>query len=422
MILRFRNEMIDWEISVGLDKDIHKYLEIEIVKVSSSLHSGKISCINIISKKSCAGGLIIRKYLYNYEYPVIGNSKLTKKLKNCSDKGLFLTLFRISFLEYGILGLENPEFVCEIPSKFSKTIVREESFFNRKLEESRKEFENSIVGYPENDSHTFHDFDPVHKKPLAYISEQKEFCGFKFHLNEEVLIPRKSTEILVRTSNQILSHFRNSEISPNYKDINAVNHAEKTRILDLGTGSGCILISIIKMNRESMNIAGTGIDISNKALEISEKNSDDLGVKELTNFIKCDFSNLLNITELIKSGPFDLVVCNPPYISIEKKSKMNLSSQIYEPSVALYADDGGYEYYQQIYSSLNSSQYEQPSSRLLTEGSVLLFEVGKGMADEVINIFKGWNVVLKRNDHQGNVRCVGFSKFKYRFNLSDAVD
>ena len=147
------------------------------------------------------------------------------------------------------------------------------------------------------------------KEPIAYIIREKEFWSLKFEVNKNTLIPRPETELII------------DYLSNLYKD-------KKINILDVGTGSGCILISLIS---ELKNSRGLGIDISQKALTIASKNSIKHHIESKVKFIKRSINDIYGIK-------FNLIVSNPPYIN--KRDIKNLSEDIrkYEPLIAL---DGG---------------------------------------------------------------------------------
>ena len=148
------------------------------------------------------------------------------------------------------------------------------------------------------------------RKPIAYLLNKKFFWKSEFYVNQNTLIPRPDTEIIIE---QILKVTKNKHC---------------LRILDIGVGSGCILLSILK---EKKNFYGTGIDMSKNSLEISRKNAQKLFVDKRLKFYKSD-------VDKFAQGKYDLIVSNPPYI---KKSDLKyLESDVlkFEPKLAL---DGG---------------------------------------------------------------------------------
>ena len=152
-------------------------------------------------------------------------------------------------------------------------------------------------------------------KPVQYILGETEFCGMRFFVDENVLIPRPETEELV---NQLVSC--------------SVNHNPSFRILDIGTGSGCIAISLAKLLKNSVV---TAVDVSEKALEVAKKNAETNGVN--VNFIKDDILNPKN-PELL-DNQFDIIVSNPPYVCESEKTEMRANVLDYEPSSALFVSD-----------------------------------------------------------------------------------
>ena len=152
-------------------------------------------------------------------------------------------------------------------------------------------------------------------KPVQYILGETEFCGMRFFVDENVLIPRPETEELV---NQLVSC--------------SVNHHPSFRILDIGTGSGCIAISLAKLLKNSVV---TAVDVSEKALEVAKKNAETNGVN--VNFIKDDILNPKN-PELL-DNQFDIIVSNPPYVCESEKNEMRANVLDYEPSSALFVSD-----------------------------------------------------------------------------------
>ncbi len=206
--------------------------------------------------------------------------------------------------------------------------------------------------------------------PLQHITHTQEFMKMDFYVDENVLIPRPDTEILVEET------------------IKIAQTMERPKILDLCTGSGAIAISLKKYIPSAQVYA---VDISKKALEIAKKNAHRLEAE--VKFIES------NLFEKIKNEKFDIIVSNPPYI---KKSDINYLSQEVqkEPQIAL---DGGYdglEFYRKI--SYQAIDY-------LKFGSYLCFEIGYDQKEEVLEILKGIEHYTKtycKKDLCGNDRVV----------------
>ena len=125
----------------------------------------------------------------------------------------------------------------------------------------------------------------IKREPIAYITGKKEFWSENFLVNENTLVPRPETELMIY---RVLKFFKNRTIN----------------VLDIGTGSGCVLLSILK----NLNFSrGTGIDISSKAIKVATTNAKNLNLSNRTHFKICDIKNY-NI------GKYDLIISNPPYI------------------------------------------------------------------------------------------------------------
>ena len=154
-----------------------------------------------------------------------------------------------------------------------------------------------------------------HHEPLSYIIKRKEFWSLGFNVNHNVLIPRPETETIVE---QVVRKFKGKS---------------SLHILDIGTGSGCILLSILK---ELKNSYGTGIDKSFKALTIAKKNSRKLNLLRRAKFIHCDVDNF-------NFGNYDVVVSNPPYICSHRINCLSEDIKSFEPRKALDGGSSGLE-------------------------------------------------------------------------------
>ena len=210
----------------------------------------------------------------------------------------------------------------------------------------------------------------IKREPVAYITGKKEFWSVNFEVNRSTLVPRPETEILI------------------YKIVDLLKN-KKINILDIGTGSGCVLLSILKELKFS---TGTGIDISKKAIKIAKKNAINLNLFRRTKFKVLDFQKY-------NHGKFDLIVSNPPYIA--SKDIKNLSKDItyYEPKIAL---DGGVDGLDLIKKVIYKSNY------LLKRNGLLALEIGFGQYKEVTNLLKRCNFreKTKEYDNNRNIRCI----------------
>lgn len=186
----------------------------------------------------------------------------------------------------------------------------------------------------------------VSHEPLQYILNSQEFMGLSFYVDKNVLVPRQDTEVLVET---ILEKMKNKAFSA----------------LDIGTGSGCIAITLAHYNK---NALVRGIDISKGALEVAKKNANDLGVSDRVTFEEQD------VFKLDAYGKYDVIVSNPPYIETDVIKTLDIDVKDHEPLGALDGGEDGLLYYRHIV---------KISPRLLTKSGILAFEVGHTQADDV---------------------------------------
>ena len=210
----------------------------------------------------------------------------------------------------------------------------------------------------------------VKREPVAYITGKKEFWSENFIVNKNTLVPRPETELMIY---RVLKFFKNRTIN----------------VLDIGTGSGCVLLSILK----NLNFSrGTGIDISPKAIKVATFNAKKLNLSNRTHFKICDIRNY-NI------GKYDLIVSNPPYIP--SKDIKNLSKDIinYEPKSAL---DGGIDGLDLIRKVIYKSNH------LLKRNGLLVIEIGYNQYRKIADILKEskFREISKEFDYNNNVRCI----------------
>ena len=208
-------------------------------------------------------------------------------------------------------------------------------------------------------------------KPIAYITGKKYFWKYEFEINEDVLIPRPDTEIIIE---QVLNIFKNKS---------------RINLLDIGVGSGCILLSILK---EKKNYLGTGIDMSNECVKLCKINANKLGVKNRVKIFKSNVDNF-------NFGKYDLIISNPPYI--KKLDLKNLDREVinFEPRLAL---DGGLEGLSEIRKVIVKS------SELIKRKGKLILEIAFDQKNEVIKLLKdeGFYIDNIVKDFAKNDRCI----------------
>ena len=207
-------------------------------------------------------------------------------------------------------------------------------------------------------------------EPIAYIFEEKEFWNKKFKVNSGTLIPRPETELLVE---KILDLFQD----------------RRPFILDIGTGTGCILLTLIE---EIENSSGIGIDISKKAIEVAKKNAINLKKKNILRFYNRSLDNIYGFK-------FDLIVSNPPYICRHQIKNLMEDVKRYEPRIALDGGNDGLDVIKKvIYKSKN----------ILKKKGMLALEIGHGQFKKVSQILKleGFKERFLIKDYRDNVRCI----------------
>jgi len=212
-------------------------------------------------------------------------------------------------------------------------------------------------------------------KPIAYLTNKKFFWKYEFDIVENVLIPRPDTEILVE---QVLNIYKNKN---------------KINFLDIGTGSGCILLSILK---ERKDFFATGIDISDDAIKICKINAYKLGVKNRVKFFKSDIDNFSN-------GKYDLIISNPPYIKNLDLKCLEKDVINFEPKLAL---NGGLEGITEIKKVINKS------AKLIKKNGKLILEIAFNQKEKVrqLLINNGFYVNMVIKDLAKNDRCIVSTK------------
>jgi release factor glutamine methyltransferase len=209
------------------------------------------------------------------------------------------------------------------------------------------------------------------REPVAYILQIKEFWSKDFFVNKNTLIPRPETELL---SENIIKIFK-----------------KKTAIsiLDIGTGTGCILLSILS---EIKGGKGTGIDISKKAIDVAKANSKKFFLQNRTRFYPKSFVDLYGCK-------YDLIVSNPPYIKTSEIKNLSDDIKRFEPKIALDGGNDGLDVVKKII---------YKSRTILKKFGSLALEIGNGQYYKVSHILKdqGFRVNVLVKDYQNNIRCI----------------
>ncbi|MDC6482901.1 peptide chain release factor N(5)-glutamine methyltransferase [Candidatus Pelagibacter sp.] len=213
------------------------------------------------------------------------------------------------------------------------------------------------------------------RKPIAYLLNKKFFWDSEFYVDKNTLIPRPDTEIIIE------------EI------LRLTKHKNKINILDIGVGSGCILLTIL---RERKNFYGTGIDISKKSLDISKINAKNLNVERRVKFYKSDIDKFTK-------GKYDFIVSNPPYIKSCDLKYLESDVINFEPKLAL---NGGLDGLSKIRKVINKS------SVLIKKNGKFILEIGFDQKNKVIKLLnkKGFYINCTLKDLAKNDRCIVSTK------------
>ena len=208
-------------------------------------------------------------------------------------------------------------------------------------------------------------------KPIAYITGKKFFWKHEFYIDQNVLIPRPETELIIE---YVLKKFKNKT---------------KLRLLEIGVGSGCVLLSILD---EKKNFLGTGIDLTNKCLKICNNNAIKIGIKNRLKLFKSDIDNF-------NLGKYDLIISNPPYIKKIDLKYLDTDVKDFEPKMAL---DGGLEGLSEIRKVIRKS------SELIKKKGILILEIAFNQKNDVKKLLnnKGFYINKVLKDYANKDRCI----------------
>ena len=208
-------------------------------------------------------------------------------------------------------------------------------------------------------------------EPVAYLINKKAFWKDEFYVNKNVLIPRPDTELIIE---QVLKIY---------------SKETQLHVLDIGTGSGCLLLSILK---ERPNFYGTGIDISKKSINVSKFNANKLNLNNRTKFIHSNVDNF-------KIGKYDIIVSNPPYIKLLNLKYLEKDVVNFEPKLAL---SGGFDGFSNIRKVIIKA------SNLIKKNGKFILEIGFNQKNRVKEILKneGFYINKSLKDYGNNDRCI----------------
>lgn len=219
--------------------------------------------------------------------------------------------------------------------------------------------------------------------PIAYLIGYKEFYGRNFTVEKSVLIPRPDSETLI---DAIIKDYHTNTIQHSYHN--------KIKILDLGVGSGCLIITLLL---EIKHTIGVGVDISSDALSIAYRNCQYFNLTKSLNLIQSNWFDSLDAKQ-----QYDIIICNPPYIATNEIANVARETLIYEPYGALFSINDGLYAYQQIAASINN---------FLSVNGRLYIEFGYQQAAKVLTIFQQAGLLLEKKYYDLSGYCRAF-KFK----------
>jgi len=264
-----------------------------------------------------------------------------------------------------ISNIVNPELDSELLLSKALNKKREKILTNLKKEINKKQLDKFNLYLSRRKK----------KEPIAYILGFKYFWKYKFIINKSVLVPRPETEQIVEET------------------LNYLSDNESKKILDIGTGSGCIIVSVLKERSKCKAIA---IDISSKALKVAKTNAKIHHLENKIKFINIDIDKF-------NYNKYDLILSNPPYISNIDLIRLDDDIRIYEPRESL---SGGLDGYEEI------TKVIEKSSKLLKNNGKLIVEIGDTQKNNVLKLLKnnGFYINKTGKDLSGRDRCIVSTK------------
>lgn len=297
---------------------------------------------------------------------ILDDAKALLKKHNIDDYDFDATEILLS-----ILDMDMTEFLCE------EDIELEDKYETNAISRLISNYDELIEARAEH-------------FPLQYILGETYFCGYKFEIDRNVLIPRQDTEVLVE---KVISD----------------NPDKNKFVLDLCTGSGCIAIALANLGNYKLIV---GTDISDDAISIAAKNAENLvnsneiddEMNQKIYFLQSDlFSNFNKIKDNLGIESFDIITANPPYIRSADLSKLQDEVRKYEPRLALDGDKDGLKYYREI---------AKDACKYLSDNGKIYLEIGYDQARDVKSIFEkaGYTHIETIKDLGDNDRVIIFEK------------
>ena len=272
------------------------------------------------------------------------------------------SVYRYLIRELSLSKIENPQLEARILLAFASGVKQ-----------------TRIIGYPEDklDNSIISDLEKIMARrktgePVAYITGVKEFWSLNFNVTKETLIPRPDSETIVQSVLDTIT-----------------NHMDRISILDLGTGSGCLLLALLS---ELPKAIGVGIDISSRSCKIAKKNAKELGLNNRAKFYQGNWMEDIH-------DQFDIIVTNPPYVAEPDMEFLNREIRLFEPHLALSGGPDGVAAYRLI--------AKESITRLKTAG-ILVVEIGINQAQSIRDIFvqNGLKIIKTQRDFSNIDRCI----------------
>jgi release factor glutamine methyltransferase len=272
------------------------------------------------------------------------------------------SVYRYLIRELSLSKIENPQLEARILLAFASGVKQ-----------------TRIIGYPEDklDNSIISNLEKIMARrktgePIAYITGVKEFWSLNFNVTKETLIPRPDSETIVQSVLDTIT-----------------NHMDRISILDLGTGSGCLLLALLS---ELPKAIGVGIDISSRSCKIAKKNAKELGLNNRAKFYQGNWMEDIH-------DQFDIIVTNPPYVAEPDMEFLDREIRLFEPHLALSGGPDGVAAYRLI--------AKESITRLKTAG-ILVVEIGINQAQSIRDIFvqNGLKIIKTQRDFSNIDRCI----------------
>ena len=237
-------------------------------------------------------------------------------------------------------------------------------------------FSDINVSEPDKETYLNMIKDRVDGKPVSKIISTRSFWNYEFYINSFTLDPRADSEVLVETALEACELLNKNDV----------------KILELGVGSGCILLSIIE---EVSGAEGWGIDIDYEAVKVAKINSINMKISEKVNFLVSDWTKSIQ-------GKFDIIISNPPYIKSKQIENLQKEVKCYDPTIALDGGEDGLDCYKLIIENI---------TKLMNKNSFLIFEIDFWQGDKIITLSQENNLkfVSMKKDLSGKDRCLIFN-------------